>query len=173
MAPHRVDVDPRLLRIYLSDHVAGATGAIARSRRMARAYDSTPLGGPIGSFAEELEGERVLLLELSESLGLRLSRWKSVGAAAGERVGRLKPNGRLTSASPLSALLELELLRGGVNAKRGLWDSLASWSGALGLERARFEELDRRGLAQIELLEQLAAVARDRVAAGMHDVSEA
>ncbi|WP_421741512.1 hypothetical protein [Cellulomonas sp.] len=173
MAPHRVDIDRRLLRIYLSDHVAGATGAIARSRRMSRAYDGTPLGRPIGGFAAELESEREVLLELADSLGMRLSRWKSVGAAAGERVGRLKPNGRLASASPLSALLELELLRGGVNAKRGLWDSLASWSGALGLERAPFEELDRRGLAQIELLERLASVARDRVAAGVHDVSDA
>lgn len=172
MASHGVDVDRRLLRIYLSDHVAGATGAIARSRRMARAYDGTPLGHPIGGFAEELTRERATLLDLAEGLGVRLSRWKPVGAAAGERLGRLKPNGRLTSASPLSALLELELLRGGVNAKRGLWESLASWSSALGLERERFEELDRRGLAQVELLERLATVARDRVAAGARDVSE-
>ncbi|WP_421733719.1 hypothetical protein [Cellulomonas sp.] len=171
MTPPRVD--RRLLTIYLSDHVAGATGAISRSRRMARAYGETPLGGPIGGFADELERERAVLLGLAEGLGVRLSRWKSVGAAVGERLGRVKPNGRLTSASPLSALLELELLRGGVNAKRGLWDSLASWSDALGLERGRFEELDRRGVAQIELLERLAAVARDRVAAGAHDVRDA
>lgn len=173
MSEHRVDVDRQLLRIYLSDHVAGATGAIARSRRMARAYDGTPLGRPIGDFARELAGERALVLELADDLGLRLSRWKALGATAGEWVGRVKPNGRLTAASPLSALLELELLRGGVNAKRGLWDSLASWSAGLGLERERFEELDRRGLAQTELLERLAAVARGRVAAGVHDVSQA
>jgi hypothetical protein len=173
MAPHRVDVDRHLLRIYLSDHVAGATGAIARSRRMARAYDGTPLGGPMRGFADELEREREFLLELAEGLDVQLSRWKAVGAVVGERVGRLKTNGRVTSASPLAALLELELLRGGVNAKRGLWDSLSAWSGALGLDRGRLEELDRRGLAQVDLLERLAAVARDRVSAGVRDVSDA
>ncbi|MET0789553.1 MAG: hypothetical protein ABWY33_09945 [Cellulomonas sp.] len=166
-------VDPQLLRIYLSDHVAGAAGAHARARRMARAYQATPLGGPLADFADELERERTFLLELAGRLEVSLSRWKSGAAVAAERVGRLKPNGRLASASPLSALLELEVLRGGVNGKRGLWDSLGSWSSALGLDPDQFVELDRRAVDQVDLLKRLAAVARSRVAAGDRDVAHA
>ena len=40
-------------------------------------------------------------------------------------VGRLKPNEQLTSYSPLSRVLEFEMLRSGVEGKLGLWDSLS------------------------------------------------
>lgn len=100
MTPPTVHVDHHLLRIYLSDHVAGAAGALARVRRMARSYRGTPLGGPLADLANDLARERSFLLELAERLDVRLSRWKSAAAGMGERIGRLKPNGRLTSASP-------------------------------------------------------------------------
>ena len=166
-------VDHRLLRIYVSDHVAGAAGALARVERMSRTYAQTPLGGPLADLAEDLADERAVLLEVADRLDLPLSRWKSLATAVGERAGRLKLNGRLTSASPLSALLELEVLRGGVCAKRGIWQSLASWSAALGLDQGRFLDLDRQAVDQIEMLTGLAAVARDRVAAGAPDVRQA
>ena len=164
-------VDRQLLRIYVSDHVAGAAGARARVEHMARTYRSTPLGKPLSELATELAEERAVLLEVADRLDLTLSRWKSLATATGERVGRLKLNGRLTSASPLSALLELEVLRGGVCGKRGIWESLASWSDALGLERQRFVDLDTQAVEQIDMLTRLAVVARERVAAGTPDVS--
>ena len=46
-------VDRQLLRIYLSDDVAGAAGALSRAQRMARAYRETPLGPPLDRFAGE------------------------------------------------------------------------------------------------------------------------
>ena len=137
---------------------------------MARTYVGTPLAAPLRGFSDELARERAVLLEVAERLEVPLSRWKPVAVALGERVGRLKPNGRLTAASPLSALLELEVLRAAVNAKRGLWDTLGSWSGALGLERERFVELDQLAADQSEMLKGLASVARDRVASGARDV---
>jgi len=163
-------VDRQLLRIYLSDHVAGAAGALSRAQRMARAYRETPLGPPLDRFAGELADERTLLLETADGLGLSLSRWKSLASATAERVGRLKPNGRLAAASPLSALLELEVLSGGVSAKRGIWASLGTWSGALGLDAVRFDDQDRQAVDQIAVLTRLAGVARERVAAGAVDV---
>jgi hypothetical protein len=45
-------------------------------------------------------------------------------AAAAERVGRLKLNGRILSPAPLSRVLEIELLMAGIDAKRSLWRSL-------------------------------------------------
>ena len=45
-------------------------------------------------------------------------------ARIAERLGRLKLNGRLTSRSPLSDLLELETLVVGITGKQALWVSL-------------------------------------------------
>jgi hypothetical protein len=172
MTAANTGIDRQLLKIYLSDHVAGAAGALARAERMAHAYRSTPLGGPLAEFAGTLAKERTLLLDIADRLGLPVSRWKSAAAVAAERVGRLKPNGRAASASPLSALLELEVLRAGVNGKRGIWDSLAAWSAILELDRAMFVELDQDALDQIDMLTRLAGIARDRVAVGASDVRD-
>ena len=43
---------------------------------------------------------------------------------AGEKFGRLKPNGELTTYSPLSRLIELEGLTSGVAGKLALWQCL-------------------------------------------------
>ena len=56
--------------------------------------------------------------------GISTPALKIAGAKVGEKLGRLKPNEQLTGYSPLSRVLELEGLRGGVQAKLGLWDSL-------------------------------------------------
>ena len=44
----------------------------------------------------------------------------------GERVGRLKPNGRIVRRSPLSDLIEVEALIDAVSAKRAGWYALAA-----------------------------------------------
>lgn len=44
----------------------------------------------------------------------------------GERVGRLKPNGRVLRRSPLSDLIEIEALIDAVSAKRAGWYALAA-----------------------------------------------
>ena len=46
------------------------------------------------------------------------------GAWAGEKAGRLKLNGHLTSYSPQSRVIELEGLLVGVTGKRALWTAL-------------------------------------------------
>jgi hypothetical protein len=46
---------------------------------------------------------------------------KTAVARVGEKLGRLKLNGRLTSYSPLSRFEELELFSVGVEGKRLLW----------------------------------------------------
>ena len=52
-------------------------------------------------------------------------------ARAGDAAGRLKTNGRGLMRSPMTPLLEIELLRGAVNAKQGLWQTLADCGEAL------------------------------------------
>lgn len=59
-----------------------------------------------------------------DRLGVRRGRLKPLGALLGERLGRLKLNGRLRGYSPLSRFAELEMLQIGVVGKRGLWQAL-------------------------------------------------
>jgi len=64
---------------------------------------------------------------------------KIAGATVAERLGRLKPNGQLTGYSPLSRVLEIEGLRGGVQAKLSLWQGLREVA-------AQYEQLDEADL---------------------------
>jgi hypothetical protein len=59
-----------------------------------------------------------------ERLGVGRDELKTVLAWTGEKLGRLKLNGRLTGYAPLSRVLELEGLQGGVHAKQALWRAL-------------------------------------------------
>jgi hypothetical protein len=70
-----------------------------------------------------------------------------------EKVGRLKPNGHLTTYSPLSRLLELEGLAGGIEMKRALWLALQE------SEAEAMQALIDRAVEQRERLEPHRAAA--------------
>ena len=76
-------------------------------------------------------------------LGFRESRAKAALAWAGERAGRLKPNGQLKGYSPLSRVLELETLSVGIAGKLALWQSLQT----LPHVQERLADLDLEDLA--------------------------
>ena len=126
-------IDRRLLAIYLNDHVAGATVGVQRVRRMASAYEGTVAGTVVAPMVRELEEEREWLLGCLRALDVPVRSYKVVGASVAERVGRLKLNGRVGSTSPLSALLEVELLRGAVTGKQSGWQTLLALEADLGL----------------------------------------
>jgi hypothetical protein len=78
---------------------------------------------------------------------------KNVVAWTGEKAGRFKLNGRLTSHSPLSAVLEIEVLIAGVNGKRALWRVLHSLADEdARLRAAQLDELIVRADSQLESL---------------------
>jgi hypothetical protein len=62
--------------------------------------------------------------EVMELLEVPHDRLKKLALWTGEKVGRLKLNGRITSYSPLSRVMEIEGLIVGVSAKGSLWRSL-------------------------------------------------
>lgn len=121
-------VDLTLLSVYMNDHLAGATGGLHRVRRMARAYSATALGPPLEQLAVELAEERAWLAAQAERLGVGVRTYKVLGAAVGEKLARLKLNGRLARTSPLSALLELELLRSALRGKESGWQTLKAYA---------------------------------------------
>jgi hypothetical protein len=138
-----------LLTIYLNDHLGGSTFGVERARRAAAANTGTEFGSPLARLATEIDSDRDELLSIMETLGRGTDPVKVAGGWLVERIGLLKLNGRLFGYSPLSRVIDIEALEGGVGAKLGLWRALR----ALASERAGLEE---------ELLDRLIARAEDQ-----------
>jgi hypothetical protein len=113
-----------LLAIYLNDHLAAATGARELARRAAGSNRGSEYGGFVAELAAEIEDDRQALLSIMRELDVGIDRIKLVAGWSAEKLGRLKLNGRLLDYSPLSRLVELELLELGVHGKLALWRSL-------------------------------------------------
>lgn len=114
-----------LLAIYLNDHLAGSTSGVELARRLRAGNQDDPEFGPVlAEVCGEIEADRETLKAVMGQLGVGQGKLKPLAAVLGERLGRLKLNGRLWGYSPLSRLEELELLQIGVAGKRRLWLAL-------------------------------------------------
>jgi hypothetical protein len=112
------------LAIYLRDHMAGATGGLELARRLRASNRDGASGEPLQRVCAEIEADRETLAEIMDELGIGPDPAKNAAAWLAEKLGRLKLNGRLTGYSPLSRLLELELLHLGITGKLDLWRAL-------------------------------------------------
>jgi hypothetical protein len=164
-------VDRKLLRIYLQDHLAGATGGVELARRARGANEGTPYGEPLARLADDIEADRRSLESLMDDLGFGADRAKNLAFWLGEKAGRLKLNGQLTGYSPLSRMIEIEGLITGVNGKRSLWLMLRELAetededeGALDAER--LQRLVDRAEQQLEALHDLRSRAGREAFAG-------
>ncbi|MEV0533610.1 hypothetical protein [Kitasatospora sp. NPDC050463] len=111
------------LHIYLNDHLTGAFGGAALAARMARAHPDSR-AGDLKRLAGDIEQDRDDLVRIMNRLGVPVRHYRTWLGLAGERLGRLKPNGTVVRRSPLSDLIELETLRTGVEGKAALWRAL-------------------------------------------------
>jgi hypothetical protein len=109
---------------YLSDHHAGATFGVELARRARDENEGTSYAAFFSRLATEIEQDRDELAAIMRSLDVGSDRLKESVAWAGEKLGRLKPNGRVLGYAPLSRVLELESLIAGVSAKLALWRGL-------------------------------------------------
>jgi hypothetical protein len=116
----------KLLRIYLQDHLATCTGTLELVRRAQGANRGSAFDRPLAELRDELEADRVVLLDVMRRLGVDRDRLKEAAAWGAEKVGRLKLNGRVRGYSPLSRVVELEGLAMLVCGKRRLWETLDS-----------------------------------------------
>jgi hypothetical protein len=143
------------LRIYLNDHAAGALAAVELARRCRASNERTPLGMYLASLIEEIEADRSVLHDVMDRVGARRDRAKLAIGWLAEKVGRLKPNGRIFGYSDLSRLEELEGLCLGVEGKAALWRSLHALSEAdERLGGLDFQPLIRRATRQRTALER-------------------
>ncbi len=151
-----------LLAIYLNDHLAGSTGGLELARRARRSNEGTELGAHLATLAREIEEDRDELLAIMGRLGIGTDRVKVAAGWAAEKAGRLKLNGRITSHSPLSRLVEVEALLMGVHAKLAGWRALRQLTDAE--PRLDAEQLDRLSSRAERQIEEL--TARHRAIAG-------
>ncbi|MGE5527344.1 MAG: hypothetical protein ACM3Q9_01620 [Methanosarcina sp.] len=152
----------RFLAIYLNDHLAGSTVGVELARRLRSQNRSEPqFGQPLAQICGEIEADRDTLIHLMERLGIERDRVKPVLAVIGERLGRLKLNGRLRGYSPLSRVLELEVLPGLIGGKIQLWNALEDRFGE-SLDGFDFHALAVRADSQGQRVEDLHLTAAKR-----------
>ena len=158
--------DGRLLAIYLRDHHA----LLVAQRELARRMSGAARPDERHAFAEELcrtaDDDLGCLEAFLSRLGSTPSRTRHAAAWAGEKLGRLKLNGRLLRTSPLSPVTELEGCRLLLESNRALWSGLAHL--ALGPDdaRERARRVERLSVTAEQL--RLAAIERaSRQAVGL------
>lgn len=143
-----------LLGIYLNDQLAMGVLWRELARRSARSNRGTPAGDVLAEVAEQIAEDVDTFREIMGRVGCHENPVKTWAALGLERLGRLKPNGRLTRYSPLSLFVELEFLIMGIDGKKQLWTTLRDLAG-LGthLPDVNFDRLIERAERQRQALE--------------------
>ena len=158
------------LRVYLNDHLAGATAGLALAKRI---RDGNP--GPVGqAFAElvpELESDERTLRDIIGSMDFSGAGAKQVLAQVVEKIGRLKLNGQIFGYSLLSRMEELEAMSLGIEGKAKLWTALRTVADRRPqLHRFDFERLESQARLQHDRVEQLRIeAAREALAETVED----
>src|SRR4051812_22047004 len=137
-------VDRKLLGTYLNDHLAGSTLGLELAKRARGSNEGSEYGEVLERIAREIEEDRATLQKLMDAFEIKRDRPKVMGAWIAEKLGRLKPNGRLLSYSPLSRLIELEMLALGITGKLSLWEALSE----VAAEDARLDLAELKKLSE-------------------------
>src|ERR1700753_1250200 len=112
------------LRIYLNDHLAGATLGVDLSRRIESRNQGSPLGELMRTIAPQIEEDRKTLLELMERIDVPQSNTKRATGWGAEKLAQVKFRGVTPGLQGSATLMALESLVLGVRGKLGLWLAL-------------------------------------------------
>jgi hypothetical protein len=113
-----------LLGVYCNDHLAASIGGIELVKRMLGEHRATDYEGPLTQLLDELRDENSTLEAQMRAMGFPVRHYKQLALWVGEKVSRVKLNGRLLSRSPLSDLVEFEFLASAVRGKRSGFETL-------------------------------------------------
>jgi hypothetical protein len=139
----------RWLSLYLRDHHAASAGGVALARRTL---------GPRHTITQQIARDRKTLEGVMRQLNVPSSASKVALIRMAERLGRLKLNGKLFTRSPLSRIVELEVLLVGIRGKEALWTALrAADANPLGVDldaliesaRTQAEQVDEQRLGEV------------------------
>lgn len=139
--------------IYLNDHWAGAGAGVAVARRLARHNRKNIWADRLRTLARDIEEDERTFAAIRDAMGVAGGRVKRLLARVGERFSALKPNGGSFGYSPLSRILETEMMLSGISAKQRLWVSLlVCCREDPRLAAFDLEKLEKRAEEQLELL---------------------
>jgi hypothetical protein len=113
-----------LLAVYCNDHLAASIGGIELVKRMLGEHRATDYDGPLTQLLDELRDENASLEAQMRAMGFPIRQYKQLALWVGEKLSRVKLNGRLLSRSPLSDLIEFEFLASAVRGKRSGFETL-------------------------------------------------
>ena len=157
---------PTQLAIYLRNHEAAARAGYDLFRRASTSQRRRPYGAELsdltGEVAEDLSSLRLVL----RANGVQPDLVLGTALRIGERVGRLKPNGRILTRAPLSDLIEVEGLLNAVHAKGSGWHALKAAGPAVQDGGLDFDLLFERAEDQRSRLSRLHATVAARVLSG-------
>ncbi|WP_226344008.1 hypothetical protein [Agilicoccus flavus] len=162
MTDHDTD---RFVRTYVQHHWVASKGGLDAFRRCARTL-SVPQGRPVlARLAAEVAQDRASLRSMMRRLGVGTAPAWQAAASVGETLGRLKPNGTLIRRSPLTDVIEIEMLATAVEAKKSGWLTLRRLAETdTRLDAAELDRLVERADAQRAELEALRPAAVDCLA---------
>ena len=143
------------LAIYLRNHEAAAHAGLDLFRRTATNQRDRPYAGELAELSTEIEQDLQTLQAIMRAVGVSPDVVQGLVLRLGERVGRLKPNGRLLGRAPLSDLIEIEGLLDAVRAKAAGWHALSAVPSPQWSAVADTEALYERALDQAERLSAL------------------
>lgn len=118
------DQSSEWLPYYLRDHLAGATAGVNLFDRVAGGHSDSQVRAKVAGLRTQVQQDRDTLAGMMVDLGIRQPSLTMLTGVVGELLGRLKPNGHLTTRSPGADVLELEALTAAVQGKAGLWGTL-------------------------------------------------
>ena len=103
--------------ILLRNHQAGGRAALDLFGRAVRGQRARPWADQLVRLRVEAREDLDFNESVMRRLGVSSSPLQVAALRLGERVGRLKPNGRVVSRSPLSRFEELDFLVMGIDGK--------------------------------------------------------
>jgi hypothetical protein len=157
---------PTQLAIYLRNHEAAARAGYDLFRRASASQRRRPYGAELAELAREVAEDLSSLQLVLRANGVQPDLLLGTALRAGERVGRLKPNGRILTRAPLSDLIEVEGLLNAVHAKGSGWQSLKAAGPAVHDGGLDFDQLLERAEDQRSRLARLHATVAARVLSG-------
>lgn len=162
------------LRVYLNDHLAGATAGIALAKRI-RDRNTGPVGQTFAELVPDLEDDERTLRDIIAAMEFSGSGAKQLLADVVEKVGRLKLNGQIFGYSLLSKMEELEVMALGIEGKAKMWSALQSVAERRPqLSKFDFEKLGVQARLQHDRVEALRIeAAREALAEGPADRADA
>ena len=161
-------MNDEVLKGYLQHHWVACTAGVALFRRVGRSFSDAGVAEEVRALGTEAAADRESLAALMRSVGVVPTSIGTAAARAGELLGRLKPNGRLVRRSPLTDVVELEMLRLSVTSKRAAFEVLrVAADDDSRLDPYALDRLVERADQSLRTLERLhVSVSRDRMVAG-------